>query len=78
VHSSLVISTRVGNPNSSARETAFQKRKVCGAPSQRNVRLTHMLSAVAMTDCVLLRIQKKTMITAVTRGPNLSISTKSL
>jgi CRP/FNR family transcriptional regulator, cyclic AMP receptor protein len=34
--------------------------------------LTYMLSAVAMTDCVLLRIQKKTMIDALTREPKLS------
>ena len=34
--------------------------------------LTHMLSAVAMTDCVLLRIQKKTMIDAISREPKLS------
>jgi len=34
--------------------------------------LTHMLSAVAMTDCVLLRIQKKTMIEAMSREPKLS------
>ena len=34
--------------------------------------LTHMLSAIAMTDCVLLRIQKKTMIDAMSREPSLS------
>jgi len=34
--------------------------------------LTHMLSAVAMTDCILLRIQKKTMADAMSREPKLS------
>jgi len=34
--------------------------------------LTHMLSAVAMTDCVLLRVRKQTMIDAMSREPKLS------
>src|SRR5579864_8977111 len=34
--------------------------------------LTHVISAVAMTDCVVLRIEKKTMIGAMGREPKLS------
>jgi CRP/FNR family cyclic AMP-dependent transcriptional regulator len=34
--------------------------------------LTHLISAVAMTDCVVLRIGKKTMIDAMRREPKLS------
>lgn len=34
--------------------------------------LTHMLSAVAMTDCVLLRVQKRAMIDAMGQEPKLS------
>jgi len=33
---------------------------------------THMISAIAMTDCILLRIQKQTMIDAMSREPKLS------
>jgi CRP/FNR family cyclic AMP-dependent transcriptional regulator len=34
--------------------------------------LIHMTSAVAMTDCVLLRVEKKTLIEAMNREPKLS------
>ena len=34
--------------------------------------LTHIISAIAMTDCVLLCIEKKTMIDAMSREPKLS------